>query len=53
MLSKAALPANTSPIFMKNKLKRSIFKVKDPERFERILQALELDNLEIVDFTGL
>lgn len=45
VLSKGNLPASASPVFMKNKLKRSIFKVKDPERFERTLQALELDNL--------
>jgi hypothetical protein len=39
-----AAPA-PSPIFAKSKIKRNIFKVKDPEKFERILKSIELDSL--------
>jgi len=41
-----------SPIFLKNKAKRNLLKVKDPEKFQKILKALEGDNLQIADFTG-
>ena len=37
----------------KDRLKKSIFKVKDPQRFNKLLKALEADSAEVVDFTGL
>ena len=37
----------------KDKLKKSIFKVKDPERFDRLIKTLEAGSTENIDFTGL
>lgn len=50
-MSRGVLPSS-SPL-ARDKLKRSVFKVKDPERFERLLKAMEADNSESLDFTGL
>lgn len=42
-----------SPTAGKNKLKKLIFKVKEPEKFDKIINALEKDSLESADLTGL
>lgn len=49
-LKKSSLNVMNSP---KDKLKRSIFKVKDPERFDRLIKTLEAGSAENIDFTGL
>lgn len=38
-ISRGVIPTPTSPN-IKDKLKRSIFKVKDPEKFDRALKAM-------------
>jgi hypothetical protein len=49
-LSRGVLP---SPSIAKDRIKRSFLKVKDPEKFEKLLKAMESDNVESLDFTGL
>lgn len=36
-----------------NRLKKSMFKVKDPEKFNKLLKSLEANSAEVIDFTGL
>lgn len=60
-LSRGLLPSALSPPpkvslvspTAKDKLKKLIFRAKDPERFERLLKALDLDSSENLDFSGL
>jgi hypothetical protein len=47
------LPSPTAAVGSKDRLKRSIFKVKDPERFDKLLKTLETDLVEAIDFSGL
>lgn len=37
----------------KDKLKKVVFRAKDPEKFERLLKAMDSDCSESLDFTGL
>ncbi len=48
-ISRKYLASPTSP---KSKLRKYALRVKDPEKFEKMVSALELDSLETVDLIG-
>ena len=37
----------------KDRLKKSVFKVKDPEKFEKQIKLFDREGVESLDFTGL